>query len=62
MSDTPDINIFVALLDDLHEHHSLASAWFEKASKNWMGSVPPHNLRRAQDHLQTPTSEIDLNL
>ena len=36
MSDLPDVNILIALLDDAHAHHRRASNWFESnRNREW---------------------------
>ncbi len=36
----PDINILIALVDPMHAHHEIASAWFAGASKSGWVTCP----------------------
>ncbi len=40
MIDLPDVNILVALLDDLHVHHRVAKIWFDSAVTTGWATCP----------------------
>ena len=40
MSDLPDVNILIALIDDEHAHHRRASDWFESNSGQGWATCP----------------------
>ena len=40
MSDLPDVNILIALVDDEHAHHRKASDWFESNQRQEWATCP----------------------